>query len=100
MAERTSILYNFINNPIIYQVIQKLMSGNSFREKFLKENVKDKNLKILDIGCGSAEILNYIPVNEYYGYDIDPNSIQVAKKNHPYENCHFFNKKFEKKKIS
>ena len=80
MAERTSILYNFINNPIIYQVIQKLMSGNSFRKKILKENVKDKNLKILDIGCGSAEILNYIPVNEYYGYDIDPNSIQVAKK--------------------
>ena len=99
MAERTSILYNFINNPIIYQVIQKLMSGNSFRKKILKENVKDKNLKILDIGCGSAEILNYIPVNEYYGYDIDPNSIQVAKKNHPYENCHFFNKKFEKKDI-
>ena len=73
------------------------MSGNSFRKKILKENVKDKNLKILDIGCGSAEILNYIPVNEYYGYDIDPNSIQVAKKNHPYENCHFFNKKFEKR---
>ena len=23
--------------------------------------------------------------------------IQVAKKNHPYENCHFFNKKFEKR---
>ena len=42
MAERTSILYNFINNPIIYQVIQKLMSGNSFRKKILKENVKIK----------------------------------------------------------
>lgn len=100
MAERTSILYNFINNPIIYQAIQKLMSGNSFREKFLKENVKDKNLKILEVGCGSAEILKYIPVNEYYGYDIDPRSIQAAKQNHPYENCYFFNKKLEKKDIS
>ena len=80
MAERTSILYNFINNPIIYQVIQKLMSGNSFRKKILKENVKDKNLKILDIGCGYGEILNYIPVNEYYGYDIDPINSSREKK--------------------
>ena len=100
MAERTSILHNLINNPIIYQAIQKLMSGNSFRKKFLKENVKDKNLKILEVGCGSAEILKYIPVNEYYGYDIDPRSIQYAKQNHPYENCYFFNKKLEKKDIS
>ena len=79
MAERTSILHNLINNPIIYQAIQKLMSGNSFRKKFLKENVKDKNLKILEVGCGSAEI---------------------AKQNHPYENCYYFNKKLEKKDIS
>ena len=37
--------------------------------------------KILDIGCGPAEILDYIPECEYYGYDIDKRAINFARKN-------------------
>ena len=80
MSQRSSVLYNLINNPFVYRLIQKLMSGTSFRKKIVQKNIKNKKFKILDIGCGPAEILDYIPECEYYGYDIDKRSINFAKK--------------------
>ena len=74
MAQRKSKIYNLINNPFVYQIIQKLMSGTSFRNNIVKKNIKKTKLKILDIGCGPAEILEHIPKCEYYGYDIDKRS--------------------------
>lgn len=99
MSQRSGIFYNLINNPIIYKVIQKVMSGTSFRANIIKENIKKKNLKILDIGCGPAEILENIPECEYYGYDIDTRSINYAKNRFNKKNYHFFNKRFNEKAI-
>ena len=81
MSQRSGTFYNFLNNPIIYKIVQKVMSGTSFRADIIKKNIKKKKLKILDIGCGPAEILALIPECEYYGYDIDTRSINYAKKN-------------------
>ena len=79
MAQRKNIFHNFVNNPYVYKIIQKIMSGTSFRRKIIKNHIRKKNLKILDIGCGPAEILDYIQGCEYYGYDIDKRSIEYAK---------------------
>ena len=76
MSQRTNFIYDFVNNPLIYKIIQKIMSGTSFRDNFIRKNIKKKKLKILDIGCGPAEILDSIPDCEYYGYDIDYRSIR------------------------
>ena len=99
MSQRTGTLYDLINNPIVYKFIQKIMSGTSFRKKIILRNIKKRNLKILDIGCGPAEIIQYIPSCEYYGYDIDKRAIEYAKKKYSKKNCHFFCKKFGKKEI-
>ena len=50
MPQRKSSLYNLINNPLVYKIIQKLMSGTSFRANIVRKNIKKKNSKILDIG--------------------------------------------------
>ncbi len=99
MTQRSGTIYNLINNPIVYKIIQKVMSGTSFRANFIKKNIKKKNLKILDIGCGPAEILAHIPECEYYGYDIDRRSINYAKKKFSQKNCHFYNKRFNETDI-
>lgn len=75
------------------------MSGTSLRKKIIKVNIKKKNLNILDIGCGPAEIIDHIPECKYYGYDIDKRSIAYAKKKYSNKNYHFFCKKFESKEI-
>jgi 2-polyprenyl-3-methyl-5-hydroxy-6-metoxy-1,4-benzoquinol methylase len=80
MSQRKNQIYNFINNPLIYKIVQSVMSGTSFRNSIIKKNITKKNLKILDIGCGPAQILEHIPQCDYYGYDIDQRSIQYAKR--------------------
>ncbi len=95
MSQRNNILHDFINSPRIYKIIQNVMSGTSFRKKIIRENIKKKNLKILDIGCGPAEIIEYIPECIYYGYDIDKRSIEYAKKKYKNKNYKFFCKEFK-----
>ena len=99
MSQRYGTFYNFLNNPLVYKFVQKVMSGTSFRADIIKKNIKKKKLKILDIGCGPAEILTHIPECEYYGYDIDTRSINYAKKKFNKKNYHFFNKRFNEKEI-
>ena len=67
MSQRKNQIYNFINNPLIYKIIQSIMSGTSLRNSIIKKNITKSNLKILDIGCGPAQILEHIPQCDYYG---------------------------------
>jgi 2-polyprenyl-3-methyl-5-hydroxy-6-metoxy-1,4-benzoquinol methylase len=99
MTQRKNQIYNFINNPLIYKIIQGVMSGTSFRNGIIKKNITKNNLKILDIGCGPAQILEHIPKCDYYGYDIDRRSIQYAKKKYYQKNYHFYCKKFNKTEL-
>ena len=99
MSQRINQIYNFINSPLVYRIIQYIMSGTSFRNSIIKKNIKKSNLKILDIGCGPAQILEQIPRCDYYGYDIDQRSIQYAKKKYRQKNYHFYCKKFNKSEI-
>ena len=57
------------------------MKGDKIRKKILKLNVKKKNPKILDIGCGLGDSLQYIENPIYFGYDISKTYIEYAKKN-------------------
>ena len=99
MSQRKNQIYNFINNPLVYKIIQYVMSGTSFRNSIIKKNIRKSNLKILDIGCGPAQILEQIPQCDYYGYDIDQRSIQYAKKKYHQKNYHFYCKKFNKTEV-
>tara|TARA_B100001093_G_scaffold408770_1_gene397684 strand:+ start:1741 stop:2355 length:615 start_codon:yes stop_codon:yes gene_type:complete len=99
MSQRKNQIYNFINNPLIYKIVQSVMSGTSFRNSIIKKNITKKNLKILDIGCGPAQILEHIPQCDYYGYDIDQRSIQYAKRKYYQKNYHFYCKKFNKTEL-
>jgi len=55
------------------------------RRQILRQTiVKKKNLKILDIGCGTGETLtflaDFLPKAELYGVDSSPTAIKYAKK--------------------
>ena len=42
MSQRKNQIYNFINNPLIYKIIQGVMSGTSFRNSIIKKNITKK----------------------------------------------------------
>ncbi|MBF0225757.1 MAG: class I SAM-dependent methyltransferase [Desulfobacterales bacterium] len=67
--------------PFIYDLFQSLVGAKRIRKKFVKKYVQPKQFDcILDIGCGTAEIINYLPKVEYYGFDTDKFYIESAKK--------------------
>ncbi|GAA3639260.1 class I SAM-dependent methyltransferase [Flavivirga jejuensis] len=73
----------FLKNPFIYWTYQRLVGGDRARRLFVENNVQPiEGEKILDIGCGPGNILDYMPKVDYYGFDIDPNYIEAAKQNY------------------
>ena len=66
--------------PRIYNLFSRIVGGNArsvYVEKYIRPEEGDK---ILDIGCGTADILVYLPSVEYVGLDMNQAYINYAKK--------------------
>ena len=93
MSQKTKGIYSILSNPLFYSFFQRIMSGTSLRSKIVKKLIRKKNVNILDVGCGPAEILDSLPSVKYFGYDISSIYINYAKKK--YKNRgKFYCKKF------
>jgi SAM-dependent methyltransferase len=56
------------------------MGSHKLQQNFVVNHVRPfTGMRILDIGCGPAEILNYLPDVDYVGFDISNNYIKNAK---------------------
>jgi len=98
MSQKTKKLYRTLSHHFLYSFFQKIMSGTSFRKRIVNKFITKSNIKVLDIGCGPAEILDSLMEVDYFGYDINPNYINYAKKKYK-KKGKFFCKKFTNKDI-
>jgi cyclopropane fatty-acyl-phospholipid synthase-like methyltransferase len=78
----TNGILSIFNKPIIYNSFQNLVGSNNVRKILVSNYLNlNGNEKILDIGCGTSEILEYLPKGiEYHGYDLSSRYIEHAKK--------------------
>lgn len=80
MAQITSGVRAILSHPRIYSAFQTLMGANQARTRFVRDFLKPTSgIKILDIGCGPADILSHIPSADYYGFDISESYIAQAR---------------------
>ncbi|MBX7066633.1 MAG: class I SAM-dependent methyltransferase [Parachlamydiales bacterium] len=65
----------------VYDLFQWIIGANEVRRRFIQEFVCPKNRDaLLDFGCGTGTILNYLPsAVQYYGVDISQEYINHAK---------------------
>jgi cyclopropane fatty-acyl-phospholipid synthase-like methyltransferase len=78
MSRIVNLLLSF---PRIYSNITLVLRGEKNIQYFVDTYVKPgPNDKLLDIGCGPADILDFLPGVEYYGFDQDKSYIDAAKK--------------------
>jgi SAM-dependent methyltransferase len=71
---------SILSLPFIYELFANLICGN-FRTLFVDGYVKPKfRDRILDIGCGPANIIKYLPDIDYTGIDISQKYIDSAIK--------------------
>ena len=74
-------LKTLLDRPALYNLSQRLLGGSSAHYIYVNKYVKpDINDRILDIGCGAADILRFLPAVEYLGFDINPRYINSARK--------------------
>tara|TARA_X000000950_G_scaffold51775_1_gene61248 strand:- start:2898 stop:3509 length:612 start_codon:yes stop_codon:yes gene_type:complete len=98
MSHKTNKFYKILSSPFIYSTFQKLMKGDKIRKKILELSIKKKNPKILDIGCGLGDSLEYIENPVYFGYDISKTYIEYAKKKYKKKGV-FLCRNFSQKEI-
>ena len=79
---------SILSIPTMYNLFSKLVAGDAFYE-YVEKYVRPKESdKILDIGCGTGNILEYLPRVKYVGFDISQDYIDNAIKR--FGNCGTF----------
>lgn len=69
--------------PFLYNLFQDAIGGNALRRSFIESHVRAKaGDKVIDIGCGPAEILRWLPDVDYLGFDVNPACIASAERTH------------------
>ncbi|MHB0976049.1 MAG: class I SAM-dependent methyltransferase [Candidatus Aquicultorales bacterium] len=65
----------------VYNLFSYIIGADSFNKTLASEffKVKDGD-RILDIGCGTARVLEFLPNVQYTGFDLSPEYIKHAEK--------------------
>jgi SAM-dependent methyltransferase len=84
MSQVTSGIRSVFAIPRIYDAFEALAGVTAERVFWIREYLKPyPGARILDIGCGTAEILSHLPVDiEYTGFDLSHSYIEAARKKH------------------
>ncbi len=74
-------LSRLLSLPVMYRAFRALLGGTAAWEVYVKEYVKPKvDERVLDLGCGPADVLDYLPKLNYTGLDNNPQYIESAQK--------------------
>lgn len=80
MAQITNGVRAVLSNPVVYSLFQRIMGAHRVRSMFIDEFVRPRaRINVLDIGCGPADILAYLPDVDYQGFDISADYIARAR---------------------
>jgi len=81
MSQITTGIRSILSHPFIYKTVQNMLGANKVRIQCVEKYIRPfKNAKILDIGCGTADILKFLPNSvEYIGFDLNNHYINYAK---------------------
>ncbi|MDQ6982762.1 MAG: class I SAM-dependent methyltransferase [Mariprofundus sp.] len=71
MAQITSGFRSIFSHPATYNLAQRLVGAEKARRQLVNDYFPAmEGLRMLDIGCGTAEILQHLPDDmSYYGFD-------------------------------
>jgi SAM-dependent methyltransferase len=79
-AEDTSGLRAVFSLAWAYRLAQRAIGAERFRNAFVGEILRPtREDRIIDIGCGTADILDHLPELDYIGFDHSPRYIADAR---------------------
>lgn len=80
MAQRTTGTYRLTGIPWIYKALMASFGSDQAIARYVQEVLKPQSgMKILDVGCGPATVLSYLPEVNYTGIDLNEKHIAFAR---------------------
>ena len=83
MSQNTSGIRSILSLAGGYSLLQRVVGADRSRrilsESFIRAT---PGMRILDIGCGTGDILDYLPEVDYLGVDLNPRYIEAAIRRH------------------
>lgn len=70
--------------PIVYAALQRILGGDAARKRVVEEFIRPlANSRVLDLGCGPATLLAYLPDGiAYVGIDSSPAYVDSARRHY------------------
>ena len=92
MAQITSGIKSILSKPLIYNVLQNVLISKASRSDFIAKYFKpETEQRWLDIGCGTAELLELLPEGIHYlGFDGSKEYIDYASDKYKERDAEFF----------
>jgi SAM-dependent methyltransferase len=100
MGQITTGIRSVLNHPLVYVASQYFFGRSKAMPALVNDFVRPQpDDKILDIGCGPADIMEYLPNVHYWGFDINPAYIARAKWRHKKRSGHFICKELTREDL-
>jgi len=82
MGQITSGIRSILSDPRVYDALQNGLGARKARRILCRDYIRaEPGIRMVDVGCGTAQILEQLPVGIYYhGFDLSENYIDAAKK--------------------
>lgn len=81
MAQRINGIYSAVTLPLVYKTLMSSFGVHRAIQRYVREIVQpDSGMKVLDVGCGPAHMLAYLPPVNYIGIDLNERHIDYARK--------------------
>ena len=79
-GESTGGLRSFLSKPAAYDFLQNLLGASKGRQHIADTLIRAKpGDRVLDMGCGTADILEFLPDVDYFGFDSSIEYIEAAR---------------------
>lgn len=79
MGERTTGLRAILSSAAVYDFLQDALGSTRARRILVADYLHPKpGQRVLDIGCGTADMVRFMPAVEYFGFDPNPAYVKTA----------------------
>ncbi len=85
MAQKTNGLHSILSAPAVYDFFQSAVGASRSRRRLVLDHIRpEPGNVLLDIGCGTGELLHFLPAGiEYHGFDLSQPYIDAARERYP-----------------